>query len=175
MIAVWGNSPVGVKLAVITVLGVVPLVGAVYLTYQGYRAPSATVAAGPRAGGMLFTIAGGPQAAPAPGSTVALRLTLTNPHDFPIAVRALTIKVSKVVTHDGSTTRCGADNFAIRQFAGRYGFVIGADRTSDLGGLGFPNAQWPHLVMINYPVNQDACKRALVTLALTATATRTGS
>jgi len=52
-------------------------------------------------------------------------------------------------------------------FSGAYGFTLPARTTTRLSALGIPARQWPHIAMLDRPVNQDGCKRATLSLSFT--------
>ncbi|HEX8632210.1 MAG TPA: hypothetical protein VF755_28975 [Catenuloplanes sp.] len=175
MIDAWAHCSAGIKVTIVGVLsaGVMAVSGGVYLAYVAFEHGSigqfmlATPVEEP------FTISGSTQAAPGPGKTVPIRLALTNPNSFPIVVKRLEVRVSTIaISNGGDPDGCDGRNFEVRQFTGDLGFVVEATGTRGLDELGFQAAEWPQLTMLNFVANQDPCKRALITLALTGTAAK---
>ena len=169
MLASWAGLPAAVKLGLVLLLSMVPMAGGAYLVYRDEPPPTTTPSVQAGESGLSFTISGTPQAQPAPGATVPVRLALTNPNAFPITVDHLTVQVTDIATRDDAGADCGHGNFVVHQFTGSYGFKVAATRTSNLGELGIRKAQWPQLTMINSALNQDACKNAVITLTVTGT------
>jgi hypothetical protein len=113
--------------------------------------------------GRLFRIDAVTTAALAPQASVPLELWFTNPNSVDFVVTDLTAEISGV----HAPGACGPADFEVSQFSGGYGFVVSGLRRTSLSQLGIATAQWPHLTMMNRPVNQDGCRNALVTLRFT--------
>jgi len=119
-----------------------------------------------------FDIGAEPTRPMAPGISVPLDLTLTNPQSSEIAISDLGVRVSAVTAPGSSATRpCTGEDFAVVPFSGAYGFRVAAGDTTTLSELGFPVEQHPQLKMIDRPVNQDGCKGASLALAYDGTST----
>ncbi|MDX6587473.1 MAG: hypothetical protein QOI31_1946 [Solirubrobacterales bacterium] len=108
----------------------------------------------------------------APGVSVPVDLTLTNPQTREIAITSLDARVSNVTAPGASPgLPCTVDDFAVIPFSGAYGFEVAAAGTTSLSKLDFPSSEWPQLKMLDRPVNQDGCKDASLTLAYGGTST----
>lgn len=113
-----------------------------------------------------FEIDGGVPYDLAPGVAAPLDLTLTNSHNFPIAVTEITVSIDPTSSVPG----CQADeNYSVQQVpAGSYPFSIPANSALTLTG-----ADRPRVVMENsLTMNQDACKGAPLFLDYTGAATK---
>lgn len=175
MIDAWAQCSAGIKLTIVGVLGagVMAVSGGVYLVYVAFEHGAIGQFGATAPVEQPFTISGSTQAAPGPGRTVPIRLALTNPNSFPIVVNRLEVRVSTIAIRDGGDPDgCDGRNFAVRQFTGGLGFVVQPTGTRSLDELGFQAAQWPQLTMLNFVANQDTCKSAQITLALTGTAAK---
>lgn len=158
-----------------TVAGVVALGATAYVVTRpaptGTPAPAVVASAAPGASPPAFGISGALASMPVPGTIVPVVVSLTNPHAFPIVVSGLSVRLDRI-TGQG-VRRCGPADFAVHQFSGEYGFVLGALRTSTLSQLGLRPPAWPQVAMLDRPVNQDGCKGVHLTLSITGTAVRT--
>jgi hypothetical protein len=135
----------------------------------GLIAGSAVVAAGSQPvnpGHQPFVISGDLAGKLAPGSpSLPLNLTLRNSNNQAIAISVLTVSV----TGSSAGTACGATNFGVTQYAGKYPLTIGANQTASLTQLGVATTVLPRVGMIDRPVNQDACRNATVSLVYAGT------
>jgi hypothetical protein len=113
-------------------------------------------------------ISGGDVAGLAPGvGNQALDLALSNPANRAISVT----NVSVVVTGTSAGPACGPENFAVSQYSGPYPLSLPAGATdASLSSLRIPAAQQPQLMMLDLPVNQDACKNVTVDLSYSGSA-----
>jgi hypothetical protein len=108
-----------------------------------------------------------------PGGAASIDLRLTNPNGVPLKIERLVASILRVRAPEASLSHpCTVGDFAVVRFSGAYGFKLPASRTSSLSQLGFPPGQWPAVLMLNRPVNQDGCKRASLTLSYSGVATR---
>ena len=115
-----------------------------------------------------FSIAGDLATLMYPGSRSPLDLVLTNPYPFDIAVTSLHVRAGAHTTNPGCS---GEANYAVTQYSGRYPLKLppGSTRLSAL----VPDAsRWPQISMHNLPVNQDACRHAVVALDYNGEATQ---
>lgn len=103
-----------------------------------------------------------------PGGGAPLNLVLTNRHRFDIRVRALHVDVRTDTTRRSCR---GSVNYAARQYRGRYPLLLHPGSTS-LSALVSSRSLWPRVSMHNLSTNQDACKRAVVSLVYRGLATR---
>lgn len=113
-------------------------------------------------------ISGGQVAGLAPGvGNQPLDLALSNPANRAISVTNLSV----VVTGTSAGNACGPENFEVTQYSGPYPLPLPAGGTDvSLSSLRIPAAQQPQLMMLNLPVNQDACKSVTVDLAYSGSA-----
>jgi hypothetical protein len=115
-----------------------------------------------------FGISGGNVAGLAPGvGNQPLDLALSNPANRAISVTNLSV----VVTGTSAGNACGPENFAVSQYSGPYPLPLRA-RAPDvtLSSLRIPAAQQPQLMMLDLPINQDACKSVTVDLSYSGSA-----
>jgi hypothetical protein len=115
-----------------------------------------------------FPISGRTTRMLAPGVSAPLDLSLTNDHRSALMVGQLVVRVESVRAPKANAAhRCTLADFRVTQFAGAYGFLVRGATTSRLSALGIPAAVFPHVAMINRPLNQDGCKDATLALAFT--------
>jgi hypothetical protein len=107
-------------------------------------------------------ISGGEVDGLAPGvGNQPLDLALSNPADRAISVTNLSV----IVTGTSAGKACGPENFAVSQYSGPYPLPLRARATDvTLSSLRIPAAQQPQLMMLDLPINQDACKNVTVDL-----------
>ncbi|MDQ1536940.1 MAG: hypothetical protein QOE58_1333 [Actinomycetota bacterium] len=119
-----------------------------------------------------FTIEGVATESISPGLAAPLDLKLTNSHATPMVISNLRVKVQKVAApHADETHPCTIGDFTVDNAASRHTVTIAAESTNTLSRLGLPMASWPHIGMLNRPVDQDGCKGASLTLAYAASGT----
>jgi len=119
-----------------------------------------------------FTIEGYATEPISPGVRAPLDLRLTNPHDVPMSVTGLGVRVQTVSAPNADDAHpCAVGDFAVDQTSSGLEIAVAARSTSTLINLGIPRAKQPHVRMLNRPANQDGCKGASLTLAYTATGT----
>ena len=109
-----------------------------------------------------FTISGDAVKLLTPGAISDLRLTIRNPHKFPIRIDALSVDIS------GTNPNCGAlTNFMVVSAYPRAGLltVPPGDTVLDVNKV-------PQLQMKNLNVSQDSCKSASITLTYSGMASR---
>jgi hypothetical protein len=113
-------------------------------------------------------ISGGKVAGLAPGvGNQPLDLALSNPARRAISVTNLSV----IVTGTSAGDACGPENFAVSQYSGPYPLPLRAGATDvPLSSLRIPAAQQPQLMMLNLPINQDACKSVTVDLSYSGSA-----
>ncbi len=103
-----------------------------------------------------------------PGVGGPLDLILTNRHIFDVRVVSLRVRVQALTTRPS----CRGDvNYTATQYRGRYPLLL-APGTTALSSLVADSSLWPRVSMTDLPVNQDACKRAVVSLEYSGLATR---
>ena len=121
------------------------------------------------AGGESFTVAGGLVPLLSPGIGGPLRLTLKNPHAYPLDVTSLVVSVAGGSSHPGCDGRI---ELAVVQSSITTGGA--ALRIPPHAAVTLPAAgsTAPVLRMRNRPVNQDACKHARFTLRYSGVARR---
>ena len=110
-----------------------------------------------------IAISGDVQAMLGPGLSAPVKLAFSNLN--PYAVRLRHVRVSIVALsapHADASHPCTRADFAVQQMP-RGGLRVRRG-LSDLVSLQVPMSRWPHLAMLNRPVNQDGCKGAQLTL-----------
>ena len=119
-----------------------------------------------------FTIDGNATAPISPGVRTPLDLSLTNPHDVPMVVTGLRVRVQKVSAPNAHGLKpCASGDFSVNQASSSPRVVVAAGSTSTLSSLGLSPATLPHVGMLNRSANQDGCKGASLTLEYAATGT----
>lgn len=119
-----------------------------------------------------FRIAGDTRRPLAPGVRAPVNVELTNPHGFRILVTDLRVSVRRVQAPRANASHpCSRRDFEVDQLGTRRAFLIGPTATRTLRGLNVVRARWPHVGMVDRPVNQDGCKAARLTLRYTADGT----
>jgi hypothetical protein len=128
----------------------------------GAPAPSPQGNGGAVAKGPGFAISGDLASALAPGHGAPLELTLSNLGDRDITVTELAVRLART-----TASRCDVTlNFRVRQASeNRFPVTLPARTARTLADLGFDEAAKPRVDMVDLPVNQDACKGAVLTLA----------
>jgi len=119
-----------------------------------------------------FTIEGSAIEPISPGVRAPLDVRLTNPHDFPMSVADLRVRVQKVSAPNADDAHpCAVGDFTVDQASSGLQITVAVRATSALSNLGVSSAKQPHVGMLNRPANQDGCKGASLTLAYTASGT----
>jgi len=153
-------------LAIVTVVGVAAVsahigLGASLLLGRAQPQPS-----GPRLAEPL-RIEGSASEALVPGRTAALDVVVGNPNGYAVRVTSLSASV------DDRTSRVGCSAAVNFRAKGLLGSVLVPARTAKtLSALGVPAGLMPSVTLLNLPVNQDACKGALLSIAYVASAHR---
>lgn len=119
----------------------------------------------------LFTVSGTATEPISPGVDTPLNLRLTNPHEVPMSVTAIGVKVQKVSAPNANYAHpCAVGDFTVGQAASGIKITVAARTTSTLSSLGLPRATWPTVGMLDRPANQDGCKGSSLTLGYVASA-----
>lgn len=149
----------GIRTATKIALAGAPVVGATYTITHANTSQTRP--------GLPFSMSGTTQSALAPGATVPVAVTLTNPNDVPITVTAISV----AITGTSDAAACPAQgNFAITQQL-TVPVTVPANASSvTLAALGIPSSEWPQLTMIDTGVSQDACHGVVLSLDLSGTA-----
>ncbi|MGN6607903.1 MAG: hypothetical protein ACTHMS_12950 [Jatrophihabitans sp.] len=108
-----------------------------------------------------FALSGTLDRALAPGVTGSLDVSITNPNAQDIQVTSIDLTVTGT-----NTPGCTPDDFSTTAYTGATLTVPGR-ATRSLSGLGVPVPARPTITLVDRPTNQDACRRAVLTLALT--------
>ena len=106
-------------------------------------------------GGGDFGISGDLPSGIAPGRTLPLDLTLTNPNNFDLRVSSVAVAL------DGATSepKCSATkHFKVTQASGDFPVVVPAGTSRKLSQLWGSTTPLPQVSMHNLPENQDICK-----------------
>lgn len=118
---------------------------------------------------MSFTIEGNASESISPGVSAPLDLKLTNPHDVPMSVTGLRVKVRGVTAPNADEVHpCAVGDFTVDQASSTLEITIAARSTSTLNDLGLARAKRPHVGMLERSVNQDGCIGASLTLGYSA-------
>jgi outer membrane protein OmpA-like peptidoglycan-associated protein len=120
--------------------------------------------------GLPITIGGNPPGLLLPGGpAVRVEVGFSNPNDDSVSVSGLTMSLSKITAPNATAQHpCATADFALTQFTGGQPFSIPAG-PSTLQSLGFAQARWPSLQMVETHTNQDGCENATLTLSYSAT------
>ncbi len=119
-----------------------------------------------------FEISQQPVDALTPGVLVPVELRLTNPHDSPLAVTGVTVRVQRLDAPRASPAHpCTRADFTLVQAADGPAVIVPPQSTSTMLGLGVPRTTLPHIGILEHPRNQDGCKDATLVLAYQATGT----
>jgi hypothetical protein len=119
-----------------------------------------------------FTIAGSTAALLVPGGAAVIDLRLINPGAVALRVSHLAVGITGVRAPLADRTHpCTVRDFGVSQFSGDYGFTVPGSSTWSLARLGFAQAQWPRLLMLDRPANQDGCKQATLELSFAGAST----
>ena len=115
--------------------------------------------------GKPFTISG-TLSGLAPGRSLPLDLTLSNPNKKSLSVTNLTVTVQSVARTTDAIAHnrpCTSADYAVTQYSGPYPLTVPGSGSASLSTLGVASA-WPKLAMLNTITNQDGCKGATLTL-----------
>ena len=116
--------------------------------------------------GKPFTISGNLAGSLAPGVSLPLDLTLTNPNNQKVSVTNLTVTIKSVTkAANAPAGSCTTADYAVTQYSGPYPLAVAANGSAKLSALVASNAKWPQVRMLNTTSNQNGCKGATVTLA----------
>lgn len=119
-----------------------------------------------------FTISGKLAGLLEPGSDAPLDLSLASLEHFDLSITGLTVRVAAVsAPRSDALHPCGPADFSVAQFSGAAGFTLAASTTATLAELGFDEAQWPRVAMVDSAVNQNGCRSASLQLGFAGTAT----
>lgn len=154
--------------AVATFVLLVGTVAVVGLTPLGGKVPGrgADGHADVLLGGSSFRIAGDAVRPLSPGRAAAIDVRFTNPRGSRLRVTVLRVRVRAVRAPNADRSHpCGRRDFSVRQARLGPRVVVPARSSRSLGDLGLRRWRWPHVRMINRPVNQDGCKGATLTLS----------
>jgi uncharacterized membrane protein len=135
----------------------------------GQQEQTTTVALNLNATGRSFGITGPSFSDVAPGVTVPLDLTISNPNNQPLNVTNLTVTVQSVTKAAGTPAdlSCTAADYVVTQYAGTYPLTVAAGANAvNLSTLDPVAAHLPTIGMVNSTTaNQDGCRGATVVLA----------
>jgi len=107
----------------------------------------------------------------APGLLRPIDLTVTNQDKKPVSVTNLTVSLQSVSRTQYAVAHglaCGLADYAVRQYSGPYPLAGPGLGSRSLDQLGIPAPQWPQVMLVDRPVNQDGCKGATLTLGYAA-------
>jgi len=112
-----------------------------------------------------FIISGNLSGLLAPGRTLPLQLSLTNPNKKSLSVTNLSVTLKSVVQALGAVGPCTLSDYAVIQYAGGYPLVVPGSMSLNLTQLGVSSGHRPKIQLLNTPVNQDGCKGATLQLS----------
>jgi hypothetical protein len=101
----------------------------------------------------------------APGRSLPLDLTLSNPNKKSLSVTNLTVTVQSVKRAVSATSPCGPTDYAVTQYSGPYPLTVPGSGSASLSSLHVASSAWPKVAMLDTTTNQDGCKGATLTLA----------
>jgi hypothetical protein len=106
-----------------------------------------------------------------PGTSQPINVEVTNPNSSPLTIDGLTVAVTGVAApHATASLPCTESDFAVQQYAGAAPLTVPASTTRSLAELGVPIADWPHVAIVDLPVDQDGCQGASLSLTYAADA-----
>jgi hypothetical protein len=112
-----------------------------------------------------FAIKGNAPTPLSPGRMVPLDLRFVNDHPRRLLVGRLAVTLRLIhAPHADRSHPCTQGDFAVQQAPRTLEVTVPARSGRHLSGLGVLPARWPHVGMLNRPVNQDGCKGATVAL-----------
>jgi hypothetical protein len=100
------------------------------------------------------------------GATDPMNLSLTNPNSVTIYITSLTVSLSIGATPHSGPAPCTTADFTLAQYSGGYPIAL-PPGTKTLQQLGYTQAQWPSIKMLNRPANQDRCQNATLNFSYT--------
>jgi hypothetical protein len=104
----------------------------------------------------------------APGVPGPVDLSITNPKPQTLVITGLSMSIQSLEAPRATAALpCGTADFSLQQFSGFYPIVVPGSSTRKLSQLDIPVSQWPAVVLLNRPVDQDGCSGASLTLAYT--------
>jgi len=118
--------------------------------------------------GRSFAISGNLEGLLAPGRTLPLQLSLTNPHKKSLSVTNLSVtlqSVTRTKSAIGHGQPCTIGDYAVSQYSGGYPLVMPGSTTMNLTQLGVSSRQRPQIQFVNTLENQDGCKGATLSLS----------
>lgn len=118
--------------------------------------------------GRSFAISGNLEGLLAPGRTLPLQLSLTNPNKKSLSVTNLSVtlqSVTRTKSAIGHGQPCTIGDYAVSQYSGGYPLVMPGSTTMNLTQLGVSSRQRPQIQFVNTLENQDGCKGATLSLS----------
>ena len=99
-----------------------------------------------------------------PGGSSRINLGFANRGSKAATLRHVRVTITGITAPQADAVHpCSRADFRVRPMRAAV-LVLPGDSFTNLVRLGVPFSQWPHLTMINRPVNQDGCKGARLTL-----------
>lgn len=153
------------RLVCVLAVGCAALAGATLVALAATKSPRPSAKAG-----LAFRISGDVTGRLRPGAVMPVRLTVRNPHRFPIVVK----RVRGTLSIDKAHARAGCDvrkNFSYRQNLRRWKpLKLRARAKVRFTGRRAPRA--PNVLMRSRTVDQGACKGARLKIRYTGTAVK---
>lgn len=104
----------------------------------------------------------------APGVPGRVDLSITDPKALPLLISSLSISLQRLEAPNATgSLPCTIADFSIQQFSGSYPLWVPGSSTRTLAQLGIPSSEWPQVVLLNRPSNQNGCSNASLTLGYT--------
>lgn len=113
-----------------------------------------------------FALSGNVPGTLSPGTSAALDLQITNPHNKALSLANISVAVAGVTRATEALARnlpCTPADFAVTQYRGPYPLAVPAG-TSTLSQLGVAASALPQVGMLDTTANQDGCKGATLQL-----------
>jgi len=104
-----------------------------------------------------------------PGLAVPVDLEITNRHLTPIDVADIRVEIAGISAPFADDTHpCTTKDYVITQSRPEIAIAVAALSSQRLSESTLPLAEWPHVQMLERPVNQDGCRGAELTLRYSA-------
>lgn len=107
-----------------------------------------------------------------PGTTSPIDVAVTNRGDRALVVSDLVVEIVELTAPQADGEHpCTRADFVLAQAPTSLTMDVGARSTTSLSDAATSPATWPHIELLDRPVDQDGCKGATVTLAFAAVGT----
>jgi len=100
-----------------------------------------------------------------PGIAVPIDLEITNRHLTPVHIAEIRVEIATIsAPYADDLHPCTAKDYSITQPRPEIAISLAALSSQRLSRSTLPRAEWPHVQMLDRPVNQDGCRGAELTL-----------